>query len=280
MLAVLFCLSCSGCRLLSISFRLFFSVCPLLFVLPWLSLPSSPIPSSPALAALSRQSFPDSPVMAVSFCLSVLPVPFWLTCSGCPVLAVLFWLCCSAVLFWLSSPFCSTLAVSSQQSCAHSPVLAILSCNLILIDLFRFWLYRFGCTVLAVLTWQSSTSVLAWLSDPSCPVLATLPGQPVLAVMTWQPYPGSPFHTGLFCQSCSACPVLNVLFCLARFGCPAPPVALWWMSCSSFPSLPVSALFACPVLFFTFCLSCSTYPVLPVLFCQYSFACLILSVPF
>jgi hypothetical protein len=99
--------------------------------------------------------------------------------------------------------------------------------------------------------------VLPWLSYPSSPVLAVCSGS-----LFWQSVQ----------LSCSASPVVSVLFCLSCL-----PV-LFCLTCSAFPVLPFlfclscsACHFACPVLPATlpvpFCLSRSACPVLPVPFC-------------
>jgi hypothetical protein len=62
----------------------------------------------------------------------VLPVPFWLSYSGCPVLAVLCCLFNSACVFCLSSSICPLLPVLfclSSSACPFVAVLFFLSCT-------------------------------------------------------------------------------------------------------------------------------------------------------
>jgi hypothetical protein len=151
------------------------------------------------LAALSWQfcsgSCPESPVMAVLFCLSsygflFLAVLSWLAFSGCqilsrqphpacPVLLVLYCLSCSAVLFLQSRSVCPILPILfclSYSACPVQPVQILPA---------LFCLSSFSCSLLPV---------LFCLSSLDCPLLS-----------------------GLFCLSysahlfCSAChiPVLS-----------------------------------------------------------------------
>jgi hypothetical protein len=127
-LAVLFCQSFSGY--------------PLLYVLPWLSYPSSTLlstllwqacPDSPVLAAIMgvpvRQPCPGSLVLPILLCLSssscpVQDVLFCLSCSTCPilpvlVLPVLFCLPCTTCpvlvfMSWLSSPYVHTVCINAR----------------------------------------------------------------------------------------------------------------------------------------------------------------------
>jgi hypothetical protein len=142
------------------------SGCPVWVVLLWMSCPSD---------------LPDSPVLAVMFCLF---------CSSCPILAVL---------FWLSHSGCPVLAVWFLISCASCYVLTILACCPLLSVLP-------GCLILEVLCWQPCPSIcgipivlpvlsflshfdsLIWLSCSSCLVLA---------VLFWLSYPSSPVLAAL-----------------------------------------------------------------------------------
>ncbi len=140
---VTFSLSCSGCSalaicpvlgvLLSFSGYSLHSVLPFCLILAALSRQSCP--DSLVLAALFRQSFPGSPVLPVLFypcstyhvlpilfCLPLLPIQFRLSCSACPGLPVSFCLSCSAcpalpVLFCLSCFACLVLPVLFCLSC-------------------------------------------------------------------------------------------------------------------------------------------------------------------
>ncbi len=78
--------------------------------------------SSFVLAALSRQSYPGSPFLAVQSwqaCSTspVLPVTFCLSHSACPVLPALFYLSCSDCLFCLFRSGCPVLCISIYLSC-------------------------------------------------------------------------------------------------------------------------------------------------------------------
>ncbi len=107
---VLYYLSCLGCPVPTVLFRLLYPSCPVssFAVIPvmfWLSfLLYSGCPSCQALAVMSS-----------------------LSCSGCPVLAVLYWLSCYgyAVPVVLSFPYCTCkhiLAAWSYLFCIGYPV--------------------------------------------------------------------------------------------------------------------------------------------------------------
>ncbi len=127
--------SCPRCCVLDI--LLFLSCHDYLFMANVLSCPRTLVLSSPAPAIL----------LAVMFRLSFLSVKYPLSCPGCPVINVMSLLSCSgrsvlsvlskmtcpgcivpAVLSRLSDPGCPVLAVPSGLSCAGCPVPGVLSC--------------------------------------------------------------------------------------------------------------------------------------------------------
>ncbi len=138
-------------------------------------------PGGPVLAVLSRQSYfsvlvltdlpwqscPVCDPLPAPTCLSVLPVPFCMSCSALSRFA-------SSVLpvpLCLPGFSCPVLAVWFRWSHSGSPLLAVL-----------FWLSYSGCPALAIM------AVLFWPSCSGCP----FSGCSVLAVLSWPSCPGSP----------------------------------------------------------------------------------------
>ncbi len=104
----------------------------------------------------------------------------------------------------------------------------------------------------------------------------------VLNVLLWLSSPFCPvclIPTVLCWQLAALCwqpsPDSHVLVVLFRQSCPG---VLLCLSCSAYPVRPV--LFCLSLLSVQFCLSRSACPVLPVMFCLSCFACSVLPVPF
>ncbi len=187
-LPVIFCLSRSNRPILQSS-----CCCSFLTVFVWLSslsiLPLLSCRGSSFLAALTRQSCLDGPVLKVLPWQSLPGIMVFLSysacwflpfMSACHVLPVPFWLSFSAVLYCLPDSAYPILPVLICLSCSFYPVLDV-----------PFWMFCSSCPLLPVLFSACPfLLILFFLSCSACPVL------PVL-----------------FCSSHSACPVLDVLFC-------------------------------------------------------------------